>query len=77
MLIPTQDQIDETLKLIVKRLYELYPGVSKNFIKAWMSTSLVPLHNCTALQYVYLGLGQIVLNHIDDLKEKENVSTVR
>lgn len=67
-MVPTEEQIDEMLRLVVKRFYELkYQPLP---IKSWMTSSMLPLHNCTPLQYVYLALGQIVLNHIDDLKEK-------
>lgn len=78
-MVPTQEQIDETLKLVVKRLAEIYES-DKHFnenVKYWMTKSMLSFHNCTPMQYIYLGLGQIVLNHIDDLKEKQNVSTLR
>lgn len=73
-MIPTQEQIDETLKLVVKRLEEICLEKDKNDVKEtvikWMNSSMLSFHNCTPMQYVYLGLGQVVLNHLDDLKEQ-------
>ena len=67
-MVPTQEQIDSELKLIIKRLNS--HGASKEQIKQFMHAPVTHLHNGTVLEYVYLGIGYMVLNMIDDAEEK-------
>jgi hypothetical protein len=66
-MVPSQTEIDGYLSLIVQRLGE-FPGL-RNHIKQFMNQPMLEFNNCTPIQYVYLGLGQMVLNYIDDWAE--------
>jgi hypothetical protein len=68
-MVPSQAEIDGYLSLIVQRLGE-FTGLKKNHIKQFMNQPMLEFNNCTPMQYVYLGLGQMVLNYVDDWAEQ-------
>ncbi len=69
-MVPTQEQIDATLELVVKRASTLKSFGHKGFIKAWMNTEMNTFNHCTPMDYIYIGLGYVVLNTIDDFIEQ-------
>lgn len=70
-MVPSQAEIDTTLELVVKRVSTLKGFGHKGFIKAWMNTEMNTFNHCTPMDYIYIGLGYVVLNTIDDLIELE------
>jgi hypothetical protein len=68
-MVPTQTEIDGYLSLIIKRLISDCQLSAAN-AKYWMLGPHHKFNNYRPLEYVYLGMGQMVLNYVDDWAER-------
>ena len=69
-MVPSKQALNVQIEFIVKRLNSI--GADKKYIIAFMKAPLIDSNDGSALDYIYLGLGHIVLNVIDNRVEKYN-----